>query len=68
MSFKASKKIERSRVFICDDKFLDVRRGLLKRGWTPNSVLGSPSYDFKWRNYRNINFRLLRSQQVGLSR
>lgn len=55
----------RSRVFICDDKFVDIRKGLLQRGWSSNPVLGSPAYDFKWRNYCRINFRLLRSTQAS---
>jgi hypothetical protein len=55
----------RSRVFICDDKFVDIRKGLLQRGWSSNPVLGSPAYDFKWRNYCKINFRLLRSTQAS---
>lgn len=57
----------RSRVFICDDKFVDIRKGLLQRGWSSNPVLGSPAYDFKWRNYCRINFRLLRSTQASHS-
>lgn len=53
------------RVFICDEKFLDLKQALLDRGWTENPITSSPCFDLKWRNYRNINFRLLRPDQVG---
>jgi len=54
-------------VFICDDKFHDVKSTLRSRGWTQNPIATSPCFDLKWRNYRNINWRLLRPSQVRSS-
>lgn len=53
-----------SKVFIADDKFSDVIVALERRGWHRSAHANSPNFRLKWRNLSNINFRLLRSDQV----
>ncbi|CAM9897807.1 unnamed protein product [Sphacelaria rigidula] len=51
-------------VFIADNKFADVIETLRRRGWTRSTYANSPNFLLKWRNLNNINFRLLRNDQV----
>lgn len=51
-------------VFIADDKFADVIAALESRGWIRSGHANSPNFQLKWRNLSNINFRLLRADQV----
>ncbi|CAM9733415.1 unnamed protein product [Ascophyllum nodosum] len=51
------------KVFIADDKFVDVIRVLERRGWTRSRHAKSPNFHLKWRNLSNINFRMLREDQ-----
>ncbi|CAM9665356.1 unnamed protein product, partial [Choristocarpus tenellus] len=51
------------KVFVTDDKFIDVIDALQRRGWVRSSHANSPNFGLKWRNLSNINFRLVRSDQ-----
>lgn len=55
---------QQQRVFIADDKFSDVIACLERRGWQRSGNANSPNFRLKWRNLSNINFRLLRNDQV----
>lgn len=52
------------KVFVADDKFADVITILEQRGWIRSPNADSPNFLLKWRNLSNINFRLLRKDQV----
>lgn len=49
--------------FVAEDKFTDVTRELLRRGWQQCSV-ASPLFDFKFLNYWAIRFDALRPHQL----
>lgn len=51
-------------MFVADDKFSDVIIALERRGWHRSGNANSPNFRLKWRNLSNINFRLLRNDQV----
>lgn len=51
-------------MFVADDKFSDVIIALERRGWHRSGYANSPNFRLKWRNLSNINFRLLRNDQV----
>lgn len=51
-------------MFVADDKFSEVIVALEGRGWHRSGHVNSPNFQLKWRNLSNINFRLLRSDQV----
>lgn len=53
------------KIFVADDKFADVIAILERRGWDRSLYAKSPNFLLKWRNLSNINFRLLRSDQVA---
>lgn len=53
-------------VFVADDKFSDVIIALERRGWVRSKNASSPNFQLKWRNLSNINFRLVRADQVIL--
>lgn len=53
-----------AQVFVADDKFGDVITALTRRGWIRSKHANSPNFKLKWRNLSNINFRLVRDDQV----
>jgi hypothetical protein len=56
--------IHSNKVFIADEKFMDVRSELMSRGWKMNPSLKSKMFTLKWRNYRNIDFGALGRNQI----
>lgn len=49
---------------MADDKFSDVIVALERRGWARSKNASSPNFQLKWRNLSNINFRLVKADQV----
>jgi len=45
---KKYKLDEKTRVFICNGGYPDIKKALKKRGWIENKDHSSPCFDFKW--------------------
>ena len=56
--------MSKQKVFIADDKFADVHRVLLARGWKENHSHASPYFALKWRNLRTISFAAIDNDQI----